>query len=228
VVTAFSPRTIRCLTSAGWTNGRSIDVTDITKELENDGFLLSEAAADFLSAFGGLRLSYPHFRDPTIPYYCSFDAVRAAKGVFHQRLLQWESRVGNRITPIGEADREYMTLLMTPNGSVYEAMDDSLLHLGDSGEEAIDALCCQWPMGSAQGRPGEVPAGGHENCPPADTRSAWVLGQWCHPFAAGGLLEPHAVAGGDAEVSVVEEPVDGGPGEGFGHELVEAGWVQIG
>ena len=31
---------------------------------------------------------------------------------------------------------------------------------------------CQWPIGTAQWRPAELPAGGHENCPPADTSSA--------------------------------------------------------
>ena len=42
--------------------------------------------------------------------------------------------------------------------------------------------------------------------------------------ASGGLGEADAVAGGGAEVGVVEEPVDGGAAEGFGHDLVEAIW----
>jgi hypothetical protein len=36
------------------------------------------------------------------------------------------------------------------------------------------------------------------------------------------LGEADAVAGGVAEVGVVQESVDGGSGEGFGHDLVEA------
>ena len=54
---------------------------------------------------------------------------------------------------------------------------------------------------------------------------------WCqghHPFACGGLSEADAVAGGGAEVGVVQEPVDGGTGEGFGHDLVEAAGVEVG
>ena len=31
---------------------------------------------------------------------------------------------------------------------------------------------CQWPIGTARGRPAELPAGGHENCPLMANRSA--------------------------------------------------------
>jgi len=36
---------------------------------------------------------------------------------------------------------------------------------------------CQWPLVSAHGRPTEVPAGGHENCPLMANRSAhlWLV-----------------------------------------------------
>ena len=51
--------------------------------------------------------------------------------------------------------------------------------------------------------------------------------QWPHPFASGCLGEPDRVAGGDDDVSVVEQPVDGGGREGLGHQLVERGWVQV-
>ena len=39
--------------------------------------------------------------------------------------------------------------------------------------------------------------------------------------------EADAVAGGEYEVGVVHQPVDGGVGDGLGHELVEAGGVQV-
>ena len=43
----------------------------------------------------------------------------------------------------------------------------------------------------------------------------------------GGLGEADAVAGGDDDVGVVEEPVDGGVGDGLGHEFVEPGGVKV-
>jgi hypothetical protein len=38
------------------------------------------------------------------------------------------------------------------------------------------------------------------------------------------LAESAAEAGGLAEVGVVQEPVEGGGGQGLGHELVESIW----
>ena len=53
------------------------------------------------------------------------------------------------------------------------------------------------------------------------------LVQWRHPLAGGGLGEADAVAGGEDDVGVVQEPVDGGVGDGLGHEFVEPGRVKI-
>jgi hypothetical protein len=55
----------------------------------------------------------------------------------------------------------------------------------------------------------------------------WWLGQGVHPLAGHGLGEPHAVAGGLADVDVEQESVDGGGGQRFGHELVESCRVKI-
>ncbi|GAA4261424.1 hypothetical protein GCM10022255_094000 [Dactylosporangium darangshiense] len=38
------------------------------------------------------------------------------------------------------------------------------------------------------------------------------------------MVEAEAVTLGHDDVGVVQEPVDGGGGEGFGHDLVEAIW----
>ena len=55
--------------------------------------------------------------------------------------------------------------------------------------------------GAARWWPGVLPVG--------------LVGQWRHPLAGGGLGEADAVAGGHDDVGVVEEPVDGGVGDGF-------------
>ena len=51
-----------------------------------------------------------------------------------------------------------------------------------------------------------------------------LLVQGRYSFAGEGLGGADAVAAGLAEVGVVHEPVDGGEGEGFGHELVESAY----
>ena len=87
---------------------------------------------------------------------------------------------------------------------------------------------CQWPVGSARWRTVELPGGGQQNCPLAARCSARrSVGQWRHPLSGGGLGEADAVAGGHDDVGVVQQPVDGGVGDGLGHEFVEAGRVKI-
>lgn len=79
--------------------------------------------------------------------------------------------------------------------------------------------------------------GGQQNCAlvakcfarwwPTEPRGGWGSVQGRDSFAGGGLGEADAVAGGEYEVGVVHEPVDGGVGDGLGHELVEPGGVQV-
>ena len=67
--------------------------------------------------------------------------------------------------------------------------------------------------GSARGGGGHRPFGGS--------------GQGFHPLSGEGLGQADALAAGLAEVGVVQEPVDGGGGQGLGHEFVEPGGVQV-
>ena len=61
----------------------------------------------------------------------------------------------------------------------------------------------------------------------AITRGLVWLVQGDHSLSGEGLGQPDAVAGGLADVGVVHEPVNGGGGQGLGHELVESGRVKI-
>ena len=51
--------------------------------------------------------------------------------------------------------------------------------------------------------------------------------QGAHPLSGEGLGESDTVAAGLADVGVVEQPVNGGRGQRFGHEFVEPGGVQV-
>ena len=87
---------------------------------------------------------------------------------------------------------------------------------------------CQWPVGFAQWRTVELPSRGQQNCPFVANRFARrLVGQWRHPLSGGGLGESDAVAGGEDDVGVVKEPVDGGVGDGLWHQFVEPGGVKI-
>ena len=41
------------------------------------------------------------------------------------------------------------------------------------------------------------------------------------------LGQAYGLTAGLAEVGVVQQPVHGGGGQGLGHQLIEAGWVQV-
>jgi hypothetical protein len=60
------------------------------------------------------------------------------------------------------------------------------------------------------------------------TRRAPFLAEGDRSLSCDGLGESDAAAAGLADVGVVHEPVDGGGGQGLGHQLVESGWAEVG
>ena len=130
-----------CLARAGWTAQRRTDAGPHIRQLEADGYTVSETVREFLARFGGLRLTYPHFRVPHEEDSCHFDAADAARGIFPSTVAKWAAGVGEPLCPVGEAFSGHMTLLMTPRGAIYAGFEDTLLHLADTPEEAINHLC---------------------------------------------------------------------------------------
>ena len=53
--------------------------------------------------------------------------------------------------------------------------------------------------------------------------SGWS-GQWSDALPGDGLRQAHRLPGGLADVGVVQQPVNGGGGQGFRHQLVKANW----
>lgn len=48
--------TIKYLREAGWYEGRKVDITDMVKLLEEDGYVVFDAAKHFLEEFGDLEI----------------------------------------------------------------------------------------------------------------------------------------------------------------------------
>jgi len=130
-----------CLARAGWTAQRRTDIGPHLRQLEADGYAVSETVREFLARFGGLRLTYPHFRVPQENDSCHFDAAEAARGIFPATVAKWAEGVGEPLCPIGEAFSGHMTLVMTPSGAVYAGFEDTLVHVGDTPVDAINSLC---------------------------------------------------------------------------------------
>jgi hypothetical protein len=65
--------------------------------------------------------------------------------------------------------------------------------------------------------------------PTTPSLSSIQVGKYCRssPLLCAGLSEPERLAIGDADVCLVQEPVDGGGGEGFRHQFLKACRVQV-
>ena len=129
------------LARAGWTRDRRIDIAPYVRQLEDDGYTVFAVVREFLTRFGGLRLTYPHFRAPGRDDSCHFDAAEASQRISRYTVAAYAEALGKPVCPIGDAFHDHMVLMMTERGVVYAAFEDTLVHVADSGIDAVNDLC---------------------------------------------------------------------------------------
>ncbi|MCC5618654.1 SUKH-3 domain-containing protein [Nostoc sp. CHAB 5836] len=138
----FSAETRAVLQQAGWSEDRKVDTSEYEKCLKLEGYPDHAVVVDFLARFGGLRVIYPHPRVPqTTDEFCINPMVAAAHICLERVKEDYDQRLGAPLCVIGEAFDYHMTLMMDSNGKVYAGYDDTLIHVGDSGIDAIEAIC---------------------------------------------------------------------------------------
>jgi adenylate kinase len=112
----------------------------------------------------------------------SFVPDAVTNGMVRDRLAQQDAQYGFLLDgyPRTPAQVNFLDELLADDGQEL----DTVLQLTVDTEELIQRLLkraategraddtCQWPIVCAHGRPAEMPAGGHENCPVMATRSA--------------------------------------------------------
>ena len=142
-MTVFSAQTRALLQRAGWSENRSVDTSEYEKSLNSEGYPLHEAVLDFLKRFGGLRVIYPHHRakDEKDEFY--INPTVAVAGISSGWVEEYSERVGVQLCVIGQAFSYRMTLVMAPNGEVYAGFDDTLICIGNSETDPIEALRSQ-------------------------------------------------------------------------------------
>ena len=123
--------------------------------------------------------------------------------------------------------RERATLEPTAYASTSSQRRKSPQRVQPRSPPPLSGGACQRPVVSVQWRPAELPGGGQVSCPPSSPERSGLVGQWRHPLSGGGLGEADAVACGEDDVGVVQHPVDGGVGDGLGHQFVESGGVKV-
>lgn len=127
---------------AGWSEDRRVDTTEYEKCLQSEGYPVHTAVVDFLECFGGLRVVYPHPRVPQATDKFFINPMVAAAHICIERVKEdYDERVGAPLCVIGEAFDYHMTLMMDSDGKVYAGYDDTLILVGNSGDDAIEAIC---------------------------------------------------------------------------------------
>lgn len=118
------------LTRAGWRPGRRVDVSGWIRASREAEFAVVPAAVAFMEEFLDL-----HFRIGINDYDIDVEALR---WVLPQH---YEPMVGERLSVVGEVFTRHLSLLMGESGRLYAVMDQLVLVLGESGEDAIDGDC---------------------------------------------------------------------------------------
>jgi len=138
---AISEKTKKTLEKYGWSPVRKIDIAEIIKSYEKEGYVVFDTAREFLSGFGGLNLMMPslsggrleklHFDALDMSINYEFDWAKA-KG--------YEDRVGEKLIPVGEAYNDYWVLMVSESGKMYGAYCEDLKLEGNTCEEAIENM----------------------------------------------------------------------------------------
>lgn len=137
----LSTRAQQLLAAAGWHPQRQVDLAPIQAALAADGYALHSAAEAFLSEFAGLHISFPHPLAGALLDDFDFDAAAAAADVEPERvLIEYVERVKEPLCIVGSCHSGHMVLAMAPSRKVYGGYDEVLVLVGESGEEAIEAL----------------------------------------------------------------------------------------
>ncbi len=139
---AFSDSTRAMLREAGWSEDRQVDTRRVEGVLRGEGFPVHRAAVAFLERFDGLHITHPNHRAPGTTYRLSLGVDAFPPDVLEPDVMRAHvRRVGHPLCYIGEAGNGFLSLLMDPSGTVYVMNDDWLAWVGDSGCDAIEALC---------------------------------------------------------------------------------------
>ena len=133
-MTEFSAKTLNLLRRAGWHEKYECkDLHRYLRALEEAGYTVYPVVEAFLRRYGGLYIPDTNYQ----PFH--FDAIFAASGISINNVkLLYNPRVNTQLCVIGEA---YVVLMMGPNGKVYLGYDDFMALVGNSGEDAIEAIC---------------------------------------------------------------------------------------
>lgn len=140
---AFSILTRGCLYVAGWRQGRTIRTDHWESLLKSAGNPVHPAVIIFLREFGGLKVTHPGrvLKTEIDTFHISPSAAMEHFPIEEDGLYDLNDHVGKKLCAIGTASNDYMCLTMDEDGKVYASCDSFMFFVGNSGPEALEALC---------------------------------------------------------------------------------------
>ena len=97
---------------------------------------------NFLASYGDLEIVFPSSFKKGDYDSISFNIEKALKEVSHDWIIEdYSHRVGKKLCLIGQGFKNHMSFAMDEKGRVYGGYDSFLVFVGNSGSEAIEALC---------------------------------------------------------------------------------------
>lgn len=142
MTTGLSERTTALLQQAGWSPTRQVDTGVYERALAAEGYPVHQRVKAFLSAYAPLRIFAPVEGSRTEAREILIDPLLAMEAVYVERVAEdYSPRVGQALCVVGQYHDGNVVLLMDAEGGVYGGYDETLLHLGETGEQALEAMC---------------------------------------------------------------------------------------
>ncbi len=135
----YTEKTKKSLLESGWFENKQFDTSKYFEYLFKNDFIIHETVKTFLNSFGGLIICFDRDGEQDDIEFEVFKAIDD----FHPNWLKkhYPKRTNTILCPIGVAYRGYMVVSMDEYGQVFAGLDDTLIRLGKSGEEAINNVC---------------------------------------------------------------------------------------
>jgi hypothetical protein len=118
-----------------------VDTEEYEEVLRKHDYPVHPKVLEFLRSFGGLHVVHPHARVPEETDDFHLDPIESVRLSVPAWARAYSERVNAPLCVIGQARRGYALLTMDPGGAVYSGVDNILRKVGDSGTDAIEALC---------------------------------------------------------------------------------------
>ncbi len=117
------------LKQSGWVNGRNVEIDEIEKMYDENGYIYNQSQIAFVREYAYLELVYEH---PVWKQNITLlmNPIIAQKSIDMDVVEEYESHFNEKFLVIGEIERENMTIFIDTMGELYGAYDDCVIKWG--------------------------------------------------------------------------------------------------